>query len=193
MAGFERKSGRVAAGYRIIITGTPGTGKTVIACALCKILKAKLFDVNEIVKRKKLYSRIEDGCLVVDLKALKTELDEAFKAANNVVAEGHVLCELPVKADYVFVLRTRPDKLRERLERKGWNDKKIEDNVEAEILDYCTIHALRNYKNAKVFEIESTDKSAEQIAKDIVSIFSKTKMKAGAIRAVGKIDWTGYL
>ena len=59
----------------IIITGTPGTGKTTIAIALSKRINAKLIAVNDLIKHKKLYMGYsDDGAMMAKLPELKWEI-----------------------------------------------------------------------------------------------------------------------
>jgi len=53
------------------------------------------------------------------------------------------------------LLRVHPEILQERLERKGYNDVKIMDNVFCEGIDYCKKHVFRRYKRDKVIEVKN--------------------------------------
>ncbi|NYT00560.1 MAG: AAA family ATPase, partial [Methanocellales archaeon] len=121
---------------KIGITGTPGTGKS----AVCKILKKyyPVINLNQIIKDKKLYTG-EDQ----QRNTLITDTDELIKYLSNYVKywdvkkktifEGHLAHYLPL--DVCIVLRTSPYELRIRLIKKGFDDAKINENVEAEALD----------------------------------------------------------
>ena len=162
----------------IIVTGTPGTGKTRVAEALGKKLKLPVLHVNELIKEKELYSGIENGSLIVNLGLLVKELAN-FKG----IAEGHILCEVKLNADWVFVLRTSPPELRKRLFYKGFRKEKLKENVEAEMLDYCSIRARQNYR--KVFDIDTTSRTVDETVQKIVEV-----MRGGK---GDKVDWTSYL
>ncbi|MCD6522376.1 MAG: adenylate kinase family protein [Candidatus Diapherotrites archaeon] len=147
----------------IIITGVPGTGKTSVARELSKKMRVPLIEVNRIVREKKIYTGKEDGSYVVDMKRLKKEIEN-----RNGVMEGHLLCEIPLKAEYVFVLRCSPKVLWRRLQKRHYSKKKIKENVEAEALDYCLIRARENYK--KVYQVDTTRRTVASTVRKILRI-----------------------
>lgn len=161
----------------IVVTGTPGTGKTTLAKALGKTLDLPVIHVNELVKKKRKLSLGREGSsILVDLKALKKEL----RGFNGIV-EGHVLCEISLPAKAV-VLRTSPKELERRLKRKGFGKRKIRDNVEAEALDYCLIKARENYK--KLIQVDTTGTTAD--AALARTLFLLREMVSD------KVDWSDY-
>ena len=138
---------------RIALTGVPGTGKTVIADSL----KKKGFEVislNELVEEKKLWSGVDEfGSKIVNMKKLELEANQILRKKRECVVEGHLACEMKLKCDFAVVCRTKPDILEKRLRKRGYPEKKLNENLMCELLDYCTILSLQNYK--KVYEIKS--------------------------------------
>ena len=139
----------------IVITGTPGTGKTTIAKSLASRLPGStLIHINDRIKEKKLYTSLaSDGALVVDMRKLNKEIQAILKEnkSKNLILEGHILCDVKVKGATVVVLREHLKVLIKRMKKRGYGIGKIKDNVVAEATDYCGINALRNYK--KVIEL----------------------------------------
>lgn len=160
----------------IVITGTPGTGKTTLADELAELLDLPVLHVNEVVKQKNLYVGVEEGSLIVNLPALKRELKD-FTG----IAEGLVLCEIKLKG-IAIVLRTSPEELEKRLRKKGFHEEKIKENVEAEALDYCALKAKQNYK--KVIEIDTTGKTVEDTVERV--------LLALAGMPGDHVDWSNY-
>lgn len=143
---------------RLLVTGTPGTGKTTTAKALAKLARAKLVDVNALIKEKKLFEKRARGESekTVKLAALKRALEKILKTEKNVVVESHLLCEIRLPCDAVIVLRCHPLELEKRLRARGYPLWKIRENVLCETLDYCLIKALEQYGGKRVKQIDFT-------------------------------------
>jgi adenylate kinase len=150
----------------ILITGVPGTGKTSLARALSEKSGASLIDINKLVGVLKLYSEVdkEDGAKVARLGDLQKELADAIKAEKgSVVVEGHLGCEMKLPVQRVLVLRCDPKALRLRLSPRRYSPEKVSENAMAEALDYCTLLAEKNFGKAKVWEIDTTALSGQQV------------------------------
>lgn len=130
---------------RILITGTPGTGKTTLAKALAKALHCPFLDVKALIRKKKIY-HVNQGERekTVNLRKLKEAVDEWFYDHPDGIAESHLLCEFPTLAEIAVVLRCHPDELRRRLSARKYPKKKTGDNVLCEALDYCTQRMEQN-------------------------------------------------
>ncbi|MBI5158935.1 adenylate kinase family protein [Candidatus Micrarchaeota archaeon] len=176
---------------RIVITGVPGTGKSTLAKKIAGKTCAELVELNELVKEKKLFTKTwKDGTLEADLKKLEREVKKIFLKGRkrNVIVEGHLACEMKLKVDAVIVLRANPKILEKRLKKRGYAKKKIEENVLAEMLDYCTVKSIENFKKAKIFEVE-TSASEQENAKKIIGIIAGS----GRQFRVGCVDWSEEL
>jgi adenylate kinase len=156
---------------RIIITGTPGTGKTSISKELSCALGCKLICVNDLVKKERLYSGKENGEYIADFGKLRKRLSKEMKINKNIILESHLLCDLLLPADLVIVFRCEPKELERRLKKRGYGQKKVNENVMSEILDYCYIHALENYGAKKVMQIDSSKKIGSKLIIGEVAAF----------------------
>ncbi len=118
----------------VAVTGTPGTGKTRFAKALAKALGWKLIPLNALAARKGYYRGTDRKrkSKIVDLRKLGQEITKLAKA-RDLVIESHYAHELP--CDAIVVLRTPIQELTKRLQKRKWPQKKIEENVEAEIME----------------------------------------------------------
>lgn len=170
---------------RIIITGVPGTGKSEIAELVAAMLRLKKIALAELVD-KKMAAEIEDGEKVVDVKKLQKIVEGHFIGKNNYVVEGHLACEVVVPADYIFVLRTHPDVLRERLGKRRYAKKKMDENIEAELLDYCVQRVEQVYSWRPV-EIDTTKTTPQKAAEKIVLAVKYKK------RVVDEVDYSEEL
>jgi len=152
---------------KILITGVPGTGKTTVAKILSGKTRAALIDINKLASVMKLYSHVDesDNAKVVRLAELEAELSSAIKSEKRpVVVEGHLGCEMKLPVSKVIVLRCEPKALRARLSSRNYSPEKLASNALSEALDYCTVWSERNYGKRKVWEIDTTKLSPEEVA-----------------------------
>ncbi len=138
----------------IVITGTPGTGKTTLAKAIASKVKGScLIRANEVVAERGLFSSYShDGTMVVRMQDLRKELEKRIKACSGTaILEGHLLCDIGIDGATAIVVREHLERLRKRMVKRRYATEKIRDNIVAEAIDYCGENARKNYK--KVFEI----------------------------------------
>jgi len=175
----------------IILTGTPGTGKDTVAKELSK-RGYRWISTKEIIENKHLWTGMERGARIVHMKNLqkeiKKEIAKAKKKKENVIIDGHLLCELKLDADVCIVLRTDPVILMERLKRRGYPTRKIKENIESELIDYCTQLAEKNLKKCKIYEVNSSGKLHDTLR--AVEVILKGK---GRGFRPGWIDWSRYI
>ncbi|MCL5008610.1 MAG: AAA family ATPase [Candidatus Marsarchaeota archaeon] len=162
----------------IVITGTPGTGKTTLALALSKVISGSLLiDVNAMVKSQGLFLGYDAyGTMIADMKALKPAVEKSIgNAAGTVILEGHLLCDMKIRGAIAIVVRCHLKDLEGRLSKRGYTGSKLSDNLVSEALDYCGIRASANYTT--VFEIMG---SRKQLVDDALLII-KGQKKPGSI------------
>lgn len=153
---------------KLAITGTPGTGKTILAKSLAKKLKATLINEKKFALQKKAGRQNKDiGEVEVDLKKLEKELNRELKKHENAVAEGHLLCEIRLLVDAVVVLTLDPALLQKRLEKRGYSQEKVFDNVFCEITGYCLEKTKKNYQKQKIIIVPSEKTISGTIKKTI--------------------------
>jgi adenylate kinase len=133
----------------IIVTGTPGTGKTHYAKKLANDKNYCYIDVNALIKKYNLSEEYDDelSCDVVDTDKLAKVLIEMIKHSKDhnqsLVIDSHFSHYIPKEyVDKCIVMRCSNIKeLRKRLSDRGYSDKKIEQNIEAEIMETCKLDA----------------------------------------------------
>jgi adenylate kinase len=178
----------------ILLTGTPGTGKTTISPLLADKLGCHLVDVNHLVEEKHLYTGVdpEKNYKIVDMEALEDELFQIVSKPDGdsskgcIIIEGHLSHYFP-RADLVIVFRTEPKVLENRLQKRDWKESKIRENLEAEALDICTWEAHQIH-GSRVHEVETTKITPEETIDIILDIVNGKKSLP-----VGEIDFSGYL
>ena len=141
----------------IIITGSVGAGKTTLAQKYKKQGYTPL-DVNQLIKKHKLYDAYDhkNKCFVVDEKKLATWLEQRIQQAKKnkqkLVIDSHLSHYLsPKYVDLCIVVTCDLKTLYKRLKKRGYSKKKIEDNLQCEIMEVCYTEALeKGHKVKKV-------------------------------------------
>jgi adenylate kinase len=174
----------------ILVGGSPGTGKTKVAKILGSKLSVDVIALGELAD--------ESGCITAEDKARNTGIinedclvdalvELTSDKSNRLVIEGHYIDLVPsYTVQWVFILRTHPENLRNRLSDRKYSIEKVNENVEAEVMGVCQMDALDAFGEEKVFEIDTTDLSAPQTAEKIESL-----MKNGSSPI--RIDWLSEL
>ncbi|RLE84864.1 MAG: kinase [Thermoprotei archaeon] len=175
----------------IVITGTPGTGKTSLAYLLAEKLEYRVISLGEFAKEKNLITKYIKhlDSYDVDLEAMKKALKEEVKPGETVIVEGHVVDVIPAEfVELAIVLRLNPLELEKRLRDRGYKKEKIIANVQSEILDSCLVDAIANFGEEKVFELDTTGKNLNEILEEAIEIIKKRKNYKP-----GQVDWLNFL
>ena len=147
----------------IIVSGTPGTGKTYLSKKLARKLNFYYFDVNKFVSQNILYEGYDKKrkTSIVDVKKLNTKLIQfinffkknKIKKYNGIIIDSHLSHYIPKK--YVhFCIITKCDikELNKRLKNKKFNKNKIKENLQSEIFDICLNEAKKRKHNIIVID-----------------------------------------
>ncbi|MBN2477845.1 AAA family ATPase [Candidatus Micrarchaeota archaeon] len=167
---------------KIIITGTPGTGKTSCAEELSRKLKIELVDIKGIIENADALRKNESGENEVLMPKFRNALKKYLKDKRDWIMENHLLCELKLDAEFVFVFRTQKDILEKRLKKRKYSPEKIQDNITAELIDYCYLKAKKNNKG-KLFEVDTSSRTVKQTVEVIMDALKGN---------INKIDETDY-
>ena len=160
---------------RIALCGSPGTGKSTAA----KLLPYNVVDINKLVKEGLcLGLDLERGCLEADMDGIEERLKE-INTDDIVILDSHFSHFFASEA---IVLRCNPQELRKRLETRGYDEKKIRENLEAEALDVILSEAVGVCN--KVDEIDTSEKTPEEVAELILKVIrGETRFSPG------QVDW----
>ncbi|HMH10025.1 MAG TPA: AAA family ATPase [Candidatus Nitrosopolaris rasttigaisensis] len=174
---------------RVVITGNPGVGKHTCAKFVSeKLGKAKLIDINRVKLSNNevaLSSNAVNGIGEIDVKKTEKLILEEIKKAKDVVIVGH-LAPYVIRAtgiDLVAVLRRSPYQLAKIFRQRKYTPMKMKENIAAEVLGITLYDSVETFGKERVAELDTTGKTPEDIAKDIVSKLKKSR------KQIGIIDW----
>ena len=183
----------------IIISGTPGCGKTSVSKKISEKINAKTISLNELTVSENLTLKYDKKreTYVVDFNKLIPYVENLIELYNKentefLLIEGHFSDVIPDKyIDYVIILRCNPDELYKRLEKRGYNIKKIKENIQAEILGNCTNFFIQKQIKSPIYEIDTTNLTIDSLAKIIIDLIVNNINLEKYI--LGKIDWLEIL
>ena len=156
----------------LILTGTPGTGKTAIADLLVK--KGYLVvNIGELVEEKKLFDFFDEerkSYVINDekLNAVLTKLIEENTSSYPLVIDGHVARLPPLVVSKCIVFRCSIRNLRQRLMLRSYSDSKIDENIEAEIMEIILTDMMQLYGKDLV-RVVSTDVSIAKTFEEVLA------------------------
>ena len=163
----------------IVVTGTPGTGKTTLAKNLAQKLNFLYLDVNKIIFKYKLSEGYDNKrkTKIIDINKLNKRLIleiKNFKKQNKkfkgIIIDSHLSHYLPRKyVDICIVTKCGIKELNKRLKKKEFNKSKIQENVQAEIFDICYNEAKE--RKHKIILVDTTK------GFNIGLIYQKIKLK----------------
>ncbi|KAJ8597015.1 P-loop containing nucleoside triphosphate hydrolase protein [Rhizopogon salebrosus TDB-379] len=160
----------------IIITGTPGTGKSTHAQLLVDESPVPLQHINvgQMVKDKGFYHDFDEQWQSYTVDEDKAHELEPLASAGGIILDWHT-CEIfPERwADLVIVLCCNHTMLWDRLEKRNYPLKKIQENNEAEIMEVVLQEARDSYPQQIVAQLKS--ESSQDLESNVAEIVSWIK------------------
>ncbi|KAG3113412.1 hypothetical protein PI124_g7940 [Phytophthora idaei] len=145
-------------GPNILVTGTPGTGKTSMCQQLAeRSLLLTHLNVGDLVKERGLHNGRDEefDCFVLDEDKVCDEMEDMMAEGGRVV-DFHTCDFFPERwFDLVVVLRVDNTTLFDRLQKRGYSEKKVAENVECEIMEVVLQEARESYAPEIVQELPS--------------------------------------
>ncbi|KNH04006.1 hypothetical protein XU18_4676 [Perkinsela sp. CCAP 1560/4] len=163
----ERRARPAVLSPNILITGTPGTGKTTIGREVANLLAYTYLNVGEIIQSEGFADSYDSefDAVVPDEDRLLDFLEETLRGGSGFVLDFHSSELFPERwiaqhpLGTVIVLRCDTSTLHDRLAERKYPEIKIQENMNAEIMRVCLDEALESYPKGQVFSFQnnSTD------------------------------------
>ncbi|KAI4128567.1 MAG: hypothetical protein LQ338_002661 [Usnochroma carphineum] len=167
----------------IIVTGTPGVGKTSLCEALVSNTGLQHLPINRVAKERDCLDGWDE-----DMKSWIIDEDKLLDALESDVQTGGYLidwhaCDLFPRSwvDLVIVLRSDSSILYDRLKARNYPEGKLQENMDAEIMEVLLSEAREAFDEEIVIELQSNSpEDMESNAERIEAWFEQWKLQHGA-------------
>ncbi|KAG9247869.1 POS9-activating factor FAP7 [Calycina marina] len=167
----------------IIVTGTPGVGKTIHCEIVAQNTGLKHLSINDIVKERGCHDGYdaEFKSWIVDEDKLLDAIEDEIKQGGYII-DWHA-CDLFPKSwiDLVVVLRVDSTILYDRLRARNYPEAKLQENLDSEIMQVLLQEARDSYDEEIVVEL--TSNSSEEMEGNVERI--ETWLKQWMTNSVG--------
>jgi len=143
----------------IIVTGTPGVGKTTHSEELAQKTGLKHLSINSVVKQHNIGEKSDDpddpNLQIVDEDRLLDCIENDLEEGGQII-DWHA-CDMfpPSMIDLVAVIRCDNGVLYDRLKARGYGEKKLQENLDCEIMEVLVQEARDAYDEQIVVELHS--------------------------------------
>ncbi|KAG5860259.1 putative kinase [Encephalitozoon hellem] len=121
---------------KILVTGTPGVGKTTFSSCISERFKIPHIEMSKYIEENNLYEEYSEvyKSLLFDDEVVRESLEKNVFGKEAYVIDTHS-CTVVEKAtfDLIFLLTAPVEVLYRRLKERGYDEGKIKENVECEI------------------------------------------------------------
>ena len=147
----------------ISITGSPAVGKTTVS-QLLATQGWEVLTVSELAKQFDCQGEFDETMDSQEIDVHKLSEEYCPDGDKDIIIDGHLSHFLDV--DAIVILRYQPDKLRDRLAARGYNETKINANVEWELISGMWAEILEFEINQPILELDVTnDSPSDSISK----------------------------
>jgi adenylate kinase len=135
------------------------------------MMHAEILSIGEFVISRNLYEGWDSDRstrIVDEDKARAALLHEIVNARARddiewLIIEGLMADIVADECDIAMVLRLDPRIVKTRLEQRGYDDRKVAENVQAELLGTCTFH-MQEVKGKDFVDLDTTGKGIDEVA-----------------------------
>ncbi|MFH1101210.1 MAG: adenylate kinase family protein [Methanobacteriota archaeon] len=174
---------------RIALSGTPGTGKTTVTHLLQKEGYV-VIELQKLAEEHGFFNGMDPvrQSKLLDMSAVDRYIKKQVPMDPLIFLEG-LAAHLLTNIEKVVLLRCHPQVLKQRLQQKGWSPKKIQENIEAEVLDIILCETIQIHVEQNIFEIDTTSKTGKETVNAIQDLI-RSNFKANKKYKIGQIDWS---
>lgn len=179
----------------IIITGSPGCGKTTISKKVSKKINARCISLNDLASSEDFIEGYDEkrDTYITNTEKLTAHIEKLLNRAKKreigfLIIEGHFADIVPNEyIDMVIILRCHPDILKKRLEKRDYKHQKIKENIQAEILGNAANYIFEKGLKCPMYELDTTNKTINQTTTIIQKVIEGKDV--GKKYEFGRIDW----
>lgn len=141
----------------IVITGTPGVGKSTLARKLASQLGYARLDLHKYYSLLSVGYNKKKQCYDIDIKKFQKLVEAKLKepaAKKGLIIDSHIAHLLPKQlVDLCIVLTcSNLKELERRLKKRKYSARKIRENLDAEIFQVCLMEAKEKGHKIKVID-----------------------------------------
>jgi len=143
---------------KILVTGTPGVGKTTLSKEIAEAKKIEHIDISAFIKSNKIYESYnkEFDSLVFDENTVKDFLNEYIKNKASFIIDTHSpTVAIDINFDFIFHITCSTSVLGKRLADRKYSETKIMENLESEIFNVIG-EEIEEYFGEKVWTINGS-------------------------------------
>eukprot|EP00871_Galdieria_phlegrea_P000952 jgi/Galph1/1858/GphlegSOOS_G544.1 len=150
----------------ILIVGTPGTGKTTLANKLSDATGLETIEVGKFAEEHNCFGDYdtEFECYEINEDQLLLNLRPTLEKGGYIV-EYHEILTFPLEPLY------------DRLVARGYSGRKLEENLECEIMEVILDEAYSCFESSKVLTIPSNDEEDLEANVEKIRQFIQSKME----------------
>ncbi|OEH78643.1 adenylate kinase isoenzyme 6 [Cyclospora cayetanensis] len=141
----------------ILVTGTPGVGKTTFCQQLAEDLDLEHINVGKLISDESLFQEWDDElkCSIFDEDKVADRLNELLSSGGKLVDFHSCDFMEPSWFALVFVLRAETHIIYDRLAARHYSESKIQENVQSEIFQVLLDEATETFGEEKVTQLQS--------------------------------------
>lgn len=186
LAGKTLRRRRVSHRVWTALTGTPGSGKSVIGRRLKR--RWDVMEVGSWARQLGCAPARRTRTLVVDLDCVARAMRQVRAPSRPVdtrrtsILVGHLSHLLPVRD--IIVLRCHPRQLKRRLAGRRLSSSELHANLASEATDLILTEALKSQRPGRLWEVDTTGRSPATVAQLVEQLLRRRPRSS-----FGGVDW----